>query len=76
MNTAIHHLVKPHQPLQLALDFHDNQSHQGCVAVHEDSLYRPPTTHLAYRMGMTYNRLSQPSEQGQMGRNHAADARV
>jgi hypothetical protein len=33
-------------------------SHQGCVAVDEDSLYRPPTTHLAFRMGTTYNRLA------------------
>jgi hypothetical protein len=36
---AIHHLDKPHQPLQLVLDFYDNQSHQGCVVIHEDSLY-------------------------------------
>jgi hypothetical protein len=74
MNMTIHHLDKPHQPLQLALDFHDNQSHQGCVAVHEDSLYRPPTTHLAFLMGTTYNRLARPGEQGQMGHNHAVDA--
>jgi hypothetical protein len=73
---AIHHLDKPHQPLQLALDFHDNQSHQGCIAVHEDSLYRPPTMHLAFHMGTTYNRLARPSEQGQMGCNHVDDARV
>jgi hypothetical protein len=76
MNTTIHHLDKPHQPLQLALDFHDNQSHQGCVVIHEDSLYRPPTTHLAFRMDTTYNRLARPGEQGQMGRNHTSDARV
>jgi hypothetical protein len=76
MNIVIHHLDKPHQPLQLALDFHDNQNRQGCVAVHEDSLYTPPITHLAFHIGMTYNRLARPGEQGQMGRNHAADARV
>jgi hypothetical protein len=73
---TIHHLDKPHQPLQLPLDFHDNQDHQGCVVIHEDSLYTPPTTHLAFRMGATYNRLAQPGEQGQMGRNHATDAYV
>jgi hypothetical protein len=28
MNTTIHQL-KPHQHLQLTLDFHDNQNHQG-----------------------------------------------
>jgi hypothetical protein len=73
---AIHHLDRSHQPLRLPLDFHDNQNHQGCVAVHEDSLYTPPTTHLASHMRMTYNRLARPGEQGQMGRNHTADARV
>jgi hypothetical protein len=73
---AIHHLDKPHQPLQLALDFYDNQSQQGCVAVYEDSLYRAPTMHLAFRMGMTYNRLARPGEQGQMGLNHVTDAHV
>jgi hypothetical protein len=57
---AIHHLNKPHQPLQLALDFHDNQSHRGCVAIHEDSLYRPPTTHLAFRMGMMSHHVLRP----------------
>jgi hypothetical protein len=61
---------------KLALDFHDNQNRHGCVAVHEDSLYRPPTTNLAFRMGTTYNRLAQPGEHGQMGRNHVANARV
>jgi hypothetical protein len=76
MNMAIHYLDKSHQPLQLALNFYDNQSHQGCVAVHNDSLYRPPTMHLAFHMGTTYNRLAQPGEQGQMSRNHAADVRV
>jgi hypothetical protein len=76
MNTVIHHLDNPHQPLQLALDFHDNQSHQGCVAIHEDSHYRPPTTHLAFHMGTTYNRFARPGEQGQMGCNHTADVRV
>jgi hypothetical protein len=73
---TIHHLDKPHQPHQLALDFHDNQTHQGCVAAHEDSLYRPPITHLAFHMGMAYNRLARPGEQGQMGRNDTANARV
>jgi hypothetical protein len=73
---TIHHFDKPHQHLQLALNFHHNQSHQRCVAIHEDSLYRPPTTHLAFRMGTIYNRLARPGEQGQMGHNHAADARV
>jgi hypothetical protein len=43
MDMAIHHLDKPHQPLQLALDFHDNQNPQGCVVIHEDSLYTLPT---------------------------------
>jgi hypothetical protein len=76
MNNEIHHLDKPHQSLQLAHDSDDNQSYQGCVAIHEDSLYRPPTTHLAFCMGMAYNRLARPGEEGQMGRNHAADARV
>jgi hypothetical protein len=76
MNSVVHHLDKPHQPLELALDFHDNQSSQGCVAVHEDSLYRPPTTHLSFCMGMAYNRLTRPGEQGQMGHNHAVDAHV
>jgi hypothetical protein len=76
MNTIIHHLDKPHQSLQLPLNFHDNQNCQGCVAIHEDSLYIPPTTHLAFRMGTTYNRLARPGDQGQMGHNHAADARV
>jgi hypothetical protein len=76
MNMAIHHLDKPHQPLQLALDFHDNQNCQECVVIHEDSLYTPPTMHLAFRMGTTHNRLAQPGEQGQMGHHHAADARV
>jgi hypothetical protein len=63
MDMAIHHLNKPHQPLQVALDFHYNQNCQGCVAVHEDSLYTPPTTHLAFHMGTTYNRLAQHGEQ-------------
>jgi hypothetical protein len=76
MNMAIHHLHKPHQPLQLALDFYDNPSCQGCVAVNEDSLYRPPTMHLAFHMGTTYNRPAPPGEQGQMGHNHMVDARV
>jgi hypothetical protein len=55
MNLVIHHLDKSYQPLKLARDFHDNQSRQGCVAVHEDSLHRPPNIHLAFRMGTTYN---------------------
>jgi hypothetical protein len=76
MNTAIRHLDKPNQPLQLALDFHDNLNCQGCVAVHEDSLYRPPTMHIDFHMGTTYNRPAPPGEQEQMGRNHAVDARV
>jgi hypothetical protein len=76
MNTTIHHLDKPHQPLQLALDFHDNPSRQGCVAIHEDSLYRLQTMHLAFHMGTTYNRPTPPGEQGQMGHNHAIDMRV
>jgi hypothetical protein len=76
MNTTIHHLDKPNQPLQLPLDFHDNQKRQGCVAIHDDSLYTLPITHLAFRMGMTYNIFARPGEQGQMGRNHAADASV
>jgi hypothetical protein len=76
MNTTIHHLNKHHQPLQLALDFHDNPSRQGCVVVHENSLYRPPTMHLAFDMGTIYNRPAPPSEQGQMGCNHAVDVRV
>jgi hypothetical protein len=76
MNTAIHHLDKPHQALHLTLDFHDNPSCQACVAVHEDSLYRPPTMHFTFHIGMTHNRLAPPGEQGQMGRNHAVDARV
>jgi hypothetical protein len=71
-----HHLDKPHQPFQLELDFHDNQSHQGCVAVHEDSLYRPLTMYLAFHMGMTYNRPAPPGERGQMGHNHTVDTRV
>jgi hypothetical protein len=74
MNTTIHHLDKSHQPVQLPRDCHDNQNHPGCVAVHEDSLYTPPTTHLAFCMGTTYNRLARPGEQGQMGRNHTANA--
>jgi hypothetical protein len=76
MNTAIHHLDKPQQALHLTLDFHDNLSHQACVAIHEDSLSRPPTMHLAFHMSTTYNRPAPPSEQGQMGRNHTVDARV
>jgi hypothetical protein len=76
MNTTSHHLDKPRQPLQLAHDFHGNPSRQGCVGVHEDSLYIPPTMHLAFHMGMTYNRPAPPSEQGQMGRNHTIDAHV
>jgi hypothetical protein len=36
--------------------------HQGCVAVHEDSLCAPPTMHLAFHMGMTYNTLARPGE--------------
>jgi hypothetical protein len=35
---------------------------QGCVAIHEDSLCTPPTTHLAFHMGMAYNTLARPSE--------------
>jgi hypothetical protein len=76
MNTAIHHLNKSHQALHLTLDFHDNPSRLACVAVYEDSLYRPLTMHLAFHMGTTYNRPAPPSEQGQMGRNHAVDAHV
>jgi hypothetical protein len=76
INKAIHHLDKPYQPLQLALNFHDNQNHHECVAVHENSLYTPPTMHLAFHLGTTYNRLVRPGEQGQMGRNYAVDARV
>jgi hypothetical protein len=76
MNMTIHHLDKPHQPLQLALDFHDNLSHRGCVDVHEDSLYRPPTMDLAFHMGTTHNRPAPPGEQGQMGRNHAINVCV
>jgi hypothetical protein len=76
MNTAIHRLEKPHQALHLTLDFHDNLSCQVCVAVHEDSLYRPLTMHLAFHMGMTYNRTTPLGEQGQMGRNHEVNARV
>jgi hypothetical protein len=76
MNMTIHHLDKPHQPLQLALDFYDNPSRQGCVAIHEDSLYRPPTMHLSFHMGMIYDRPAPPGEQGQMGRNHVVNARV
>jgi hypothetical protein len=76
MNMIIHHLDKSHQPLQLALDFHDNLSRQGCVAIHEDSLYRPRTMHLAFHMGTTYNRSAPPGEQGQMGRNHAVNTGV
>jgi hypothetical protein len=73
MNITIYHFDKPHQPLQLAFDFHDNPSRQGCVAVHEDSLYRSPTMHLAFHMDTTYNRPAPPDEQGQMDRNHAVD---
>jgi hypothetical protein len=76
MNMTIHHPDKPHQPLQLPLNFHDNHNRQGCVSVLEDSLYTPPITHLAFHMGTTYNRLARPGEQGQMGRNNATDARV
>jgi hypothetical protein len=76
MNTAIHHLNKPHHALHLTLDFQDNLSHQVCVVIHKDSLYRPPTMHLAFHMGTTYNRPAPPSEQGQMGCIHAVDARV
>jgi hypothetical protein len=47
-----------------------------CVAVHEDSLYKPPTMHLAFHMGTTYNRLARPGEQGQMGRNHAVHMHI
>jgi hypothetical protein len=64
MNTTIHHLDKPHQPLKLPLDFHDNQNRKGCVAVHEDSLCTPPTTHLAFRIGMAYHTLARLGEQG------------
>jgi hypothetical protein len=64
MNMAIYHLDKPHQPLQLLLDFHDNQNRQGCVTIHGDSLCTPPTTHLAFHMGMAYNTVARPSEQG------------
>jgi hypothetical protein len=51
MNTAIHHLDKPHQTLQLPLDFHDKQNRQGCIAIHDDSFYTPPTMHLAFIAG-------------------------
>jgi hypothetical protein len=47
MNTIIHHLDKPHQPLQLPLDFHDNHHRQGCVAftrIH--SIHHRPRTYL------------------------------
>jgi hypothetical protein len=76
MNKIIHHLDKPHEPLQLPLDFPDNQNRQGCVAIHEDSLYTPPTMHLTFHMGTIYNRLARPGEQGQMGRNQVADVHV
>ena len=64
MNMTIHYLDKLHQPLQLAFDFHDNPSRQRCVAIQKDSLYRPPTMHLAFHMGTTYNRPAPPGEQG------------
>jgi hypothetical protein len=51
MNMAIHHLDKPHRPLQPLLDFNDNQNRQGRVVVHEDSLCTPLTMHLTFRMG-------------------------
>jgi hypothetical protein len=51
MNTVIHHLDKHYQPLQLSIDFHDNQNRQGCIAIHEDSLYTLPTMHLAFVAG-------------------------
>jgi hypothetical protein len=76
MNTAIHHLDEPHQALHLTLDFHDNPSRQACVAINEDSLYRPPTMHLAFHMGMAYNGPAPPGEQEQMGHNHTVNMRV
>jgi hypothetical protein len=63
MNMTLHHLGKPHQPLQPPTDFHDNQHHQGCVVSPEDSLCTPPTLHSAFSTGMTYNTLARPGVQ-------------
>ena len=64
MNTAVHHPGKPHQLLQPPLDFHDNQHHQGCVVIPEDSLCTPPTKHSAFGTGTTYKTPAQPGVQG------------
>jgi hypothetical protein len=56
--------------------FHDNQHHQECVVILEDSLCTPPTKHLAFVTHTTYITPARPGVQGLMGRNHLADLRA